>query len=103
VLWLPELEILHDQVRSPRAPLTVLGMSRGSEAAMLTAIHSGIRVQGVVATVPGNVVAGSWPPGGPAWLLDGRPLPFADHSGPDLRGSRCPHPSRIGSRTDPSG
>ena len=58
-------------------------MSRGSEAAMLTAIHSAIRVRGVVATVPGNVVAGSWPSGGPAWLLDGRPLPYVDHSGPD--------------------
>ena len=64
-------------------PLVVLGMSRGSEAAMLTTIHSGLRVSGVsgvVATVPGNVVAGSWPPGGPAWLLDGRALPYVAHS-----------------------
>jgi acetyl esterase/lipase len=36
----------------------------------------------VLATVPGNVVAGSWPPGGPAWLVDGRSLPFVEHSGP---------------------
>ena len=50
---------------------------------MLTAIHSAIRVRGVVATVPGNVVAGSWPSGGPAWLLDGGPLPYVDHSCPD--------------------
>ena len=50
---------------------------------MLTAIHSPIRVRAVVATVPGNVVAGGWPSGGPAWLLDGRPLPYVDHSGPD--------------------
>jgi len=24
-----------------------------------------------------------WPSGGPAWLLDGRPLPYVEHSGPD--------------------
>ncbi|MGH3192383.1 MAG: hypothetical protein ACRDPY_36430, partial [Streptosporangiaceae bacterium] len=76
------LEILRNELPSSAVPLAVLGMSRGSEAAMLTAIHSPIRVGGVVATVPGNVVAGSWPPGGPAWLLDGQPLPYADHSGP---------------------
>jgi dienelactone hydrolase len=79
------LQILHDELPVPGLPLVVLGMSRGSEAAMLTAIHSSIRVRGVVATVPGNVVAGSWPPGGPAWLLDGRPLPYVGHSGPDCR------------------
>lgn len=77
------LQILQDELPSPSTPLAVLGMSRGSEAAMLTAIRSPIHVCGVVATVPGNVVAGSWPPGGPAWLLDGRPLPFVDHAGPD--------------------
>ena len=43
---------------------------------MLTAIHSAICVRGVVAMVPGNVVAGSWPSGGPAWLLNSRPLPY---------------------------
>ncbi len=77
------LQILRDELPSPGTPLAVLGMSRGSEAAMLTAIHSPIHVCGVAAAVPGNVVAGSWPPGGPAWLLDGRPLPYVDHAGPD--------------------
>lgn len=77
------LQILQGELPSPGTPLAVLGMSRGSEAAMLTAIHSPIRVCGVAATVPGNVVAGSWPPGGPAWLLGGRPLPYVDHSGPE--------------------
>jgi dienelactone hydrolase len=76
------LEILRNELPSA-APIVVLGMSRGSEAAMLTAIHSPVRVRAVVATVPGNVVAGSWPPGGPTWLLDGQPLPYADHRGPD--------------------
>ena len=50
---------------------------------MLTAIHSPVRVRAVVATVPGNVVAGGLPPGAPAWLLDGQPLPSVDHAGPD--------------------
>jgi dienelactone hydrolase len=77
------LEILQGKLPSSAAPIVVLGMSRGSEAAMLTAIHSPVPVRAVVVTVPGNVVAGSLPPGGPAWLLDGQPLPYADHSGPD--------------------
>jgi dienelactone hydrolase len=77
------LEILRDELPSPAPPIVVLGMSRGSEAAMLTAIHSPVPVRAVVATVPGNLVAGSLPPGGPAWLLDGQPLPYAGHAGPD--------------------
>jgi dienelactone hydrolase len=77
------LEILQDKLPSPAPPIVVLGMSRGSEAAMLTAIHSPVPVRAVVATVPGNVVAGSHPPGGPAWLLNDQPLPYLDHSGPD--------------------
>ncbi len=77
------LEILRDELPSPAPPIVVLGMSRGSEAAMLTAIHSPVPVRAVVATVPGNLVAGSLPPGGPAWLLDGQPLPYADEAGPD--------------------
>jgi BAAT / Acyl-CoA thioester hydrolase C terminal len=65
-------------------------MSRGSEAAMLTAIHAPDAVQGVVATVPGSVIAGSQPPGGPAWLLGGHPLPYAGHQGPD-----CENPDAL--------
>lgn len=79
------LEILKDELASPRTRLAVLGMSRGSEAAMLTAIHSSVRVHGVVVTVPSNVVVGSWPPGGPAWLLAGLPLPYTAASDPDSR------------------
>lgn len=76
------LEVLCSEPRSRNLPVAVLGMSRGSEAAMLTAAHSGGLVRAAVLTVPGNVVAGSWPPGGPAWLLNGRPLPYVEHSGP---------------------
>jgi dienelactone hydrolase len=77
------LEILQAELPSSATPIALVGMSRGSEAAMLTAIHSPVRVRAVVATVPGNVVAGGLPPGAPAWLLDGRPLPSVDHAGPD--------------------
>ncbi len=76
------VELLKAELRSLAVPIAVLGMSRGSEAAILTATYLGSLVRGVVVTVPGNVVAGSWPPGGPAWLLDNRPLPYVDHSGP---------------------
>ena len=81
------LEILRDVLPSPPPPIAVLGMSRGSEAAMLTAIHSPVPVRAVVATVPGNLVAGSLPPGAPAWLLDGQPLPYADEADPARRES----------------
>jgi dienelactone hydrolase len=77
------LGYLRAALPAPGPPLAVLGMSRGSEAAMLAAIHSPVRVRGVLVTVPANIVAGSWPPGGPAWLLGGRALPYADHTGPD--------------------
>lgn len=81
------VQVLADEFPSPTVPLAVLGMSRGSEAAALTAIHSPVcvrgRVRGVAVSVPGNVVAGSWPSGGAAWLLGGRPLPYSDDSGPD--------------------
>ena len=88
-LWDIPLEYFLDALRvlqeplAPGVPLVVLGMSRGSEAAMLTAIHSGGSVGAVVVAVPGNVVAGSWPPGGPAWVLEGRALPYVAHSGPE--------------------
>ena len=69
------LDVLRDALPSPALPIVVLGMSRGSEAAMLTAIHSPVPVQAVVATVPGNVAAGGLPEGR-AWLLDGQPVPY---------------------------
>ena len=81
--FMSALGILRSELPSSATPIVVLGMSRGSEAAMLVAIHASISVRAVVATVPGNVVAGGLPPGGSAWLLDGRPLPYVDHAGPD--------------------
>lgn len=76
------LHLLTDALPSREVPILTLGMSRGSEAALLTAAHYPSLVNGVVVTVPGNIVSGGWPSGGPAWMLDGRPLPYVDHSGP---------------------
>ena len=62
--------------------LVVMGISRGSEAALLTGVHFSGQVAAVVALAPGNVVLGSWPPGGPAWTLNGSPLRFVSRFGP---------------------
>ena len=88
------LELLGSELSS-RAPIALLGMSRGSEAAMLTAIHTSLRVDAVLTTVPGNVVAGGLPPGAPAWLLDGQPLPSVDHPGPDCENAAALIPAEL--------
>lgn len=75
--WLRERPTFQD------LPLVVVGMSRGSEAAMLVAAHWPKTVAAVVASVPGNVVLCSFPAGGPAWLLGGRALPYVSKFGPD--------------------
>lgn len=62
--------------------MAVLGVSRGSEAALLSGVHFPELVNAVVALLPGNVVLCSWPPGGPAWTLNGRPLPYVSRFGP---------------------
>ena len=62
--------------------VVVMGASRGSEAALLSALYFSELVAGVVALVPGNVVLCSWPPGAPAWTLDGEPLPYTSQFGP---------------------
>ena len=59
------LEILRDEPPSPTSPIVVLGMSRGSEPAMLTAIHWPFPVRAVVATVPGNKARPGQHPTGP--------------------------------------
>lgn len=77
------LRVLIDALPSRDVPVVVLGMSRGAEAALLTAVHFADLVDAVIVTVPSNVVTGSWPPGGPAWVLGGQPLPYLEHAGPD--------------------
>jgi dienelactone hydrolase len=48
----------------------VLGISRGSEAALLLGVHFPQLVHGVIASVPSSVV------NGPTWTLGGRFVPF---------------------------
>ncbi len=76
------LRLLTEALPPGRVPTVVLSMSRGNEAALLSAIHLPDLVNGVVVTVPGNLVTGSWPPAGPAKVLDGQPLPYVKGAGP---------------------
>lgn len=50
-------------------PVVLVGTSRGSEAAMLTAAHFGAGVAGAVVTVPADVAGRS------SWTLEGTPVP----------------------------
>lgn len=63
--------------------VAVLGVSRGSEAALLLGVHYPSLVHGVIALVPSSVVncgiIGGGVPGGcigPAWTFEGTPLPY---------------------------
>ena len=47
-------------------------MSRGSAAALLTAIHFGAGIAGIIVTVPGSIIAGGTEPGRvPFWKRSG--------------------------------
>ena len=74
------LDWFHGAVKAER--LVVMGISRGSEAALLLGVHFPQLVGAVAAMVPGNVVLCSWPPGKPAWTLGGEPLPYVGYFGP---------------------
>lgn len=76
------LDVLGDHLALAGEQVVLIGMSRGSEAALLTAIHFDAPVAGVIVTVPGSIVAGGLVPGSAAWLLDGRPLPYSDDQDP---------------------
>jgi dienelactone hydrolase len=69
---------LQEQTGLASEQVALVGLSRGSEAAMLTGAHFDDVRGRIVGVVPGNVVAGSWPPGGAAWLLDDEPLPYVE-------------------------
>lgn len=60
----------------------LLGISRGSEAALLAALTINTKIAAVVCAMPSNVVVGSWPPGSAAWTWKGKPLPHVCHHGP---------------------
>ncbi len=70
------LKILRAQPGVDQHHVSVLGLSRGSEAAQLLGADFPALVNGVVAGVPSSVVYGSLPDGtGAAWTLDGTPVP----------------------------
>jgi len=57
--------------------ISVLGISRGSEAAQLLGVYYPRLVHAVIASVPSNVALCSYPGcTGPAWTLHGRALPY---------------------------
>ena len=65
----------------------VSGISRGSEAALLLGVYYPNLVHGVIASVPSNVALCGLPAcNGPAWTLNGRPLPYTTQI-------NDPHPS----------
>jgi dienelactone hydrolase len=70
--------------------LAVLGVSRGSEAALLLGVHYPSLVHAVIASVPSNVslcgIAAVPTCAGPAWMLGGKALPYT-------REYDTPHPT----------
>ena len=58
--------------------LYVSGVSRGSEAALLLAVHYPKLVHGVIASSPSDLSFGSYPdPGSAAWTYHGKPVPYS--------------------------
>ncbi|HZY69539.1 MAG TPA: acyl-CoA thioester hydrolase/BAAT C-terminal domain-containing protein [Thermoplasmata archaeon] len=74
--------VLAGSIPSAKVPVVMVGISRGSEAALLSAAYFDEIIRGAVVSVPSNIALCSWPPGGPAWLLQGRPIPYANRFGP---------------------
>ena len=71
--------------------LVCLGHSRGAELALQLAANS-TSIAGVIATSPSHVRWGATGSNKPAWLLDGKPLPFVDPVAvPDSRSSMLLH------------
>ncbi len=58
--------------------IAVVGVSRGAEVALLLAADFPDLVHGAVACTTASHVLGAYPPpaSGPAWTLDGKPVPF---------------------------
>ena len=84
------IAVLRSRLGSQRLPVALVGQSRDSEAAMLTALYKGDDIAAVVVSVPSNVTLCGFPSGGPAWLLDGKALPYADEFGPE-----CSNPEAV--------
>jgi dienelactone hydrolase len=71
------LRWLRAQPQVDPGQVLTLGVSRGSEAALLLGAYYPRLVDGVIASVPSDVAICSYPDcNGPAWTLHGRPLPY---------------------------
>jgi dienelactone hydrolase len=81
------LNWLRAQPHVDASRIAVLGISRGSEAALLLGVHYPELVHAVIASVPTNVSnCGIHGPGsrsceGPAWTLGGKALPYTNQFG----------------------
>jgi pimeloyl-ACP methyl ester carboxylesterase len=75
------LGVLRAQRGVDSGHVLVMGVSRGSEAALLLGAYFPGLVNGVIAGVPSSVVNPGWPDTSqPAWTLRGRPLPAVSPS-----------------------
>lgn len=80
----PALHWLRKQPGVDPDHVWTMGISRGSEAAQLVAIHYPNLVHGVLATVPASVVVCGFPDcDGPAWTYGSKPLPYTAPGNPD--------------------
>ncbi|MBA3717537.1 MAG: acyl-CoA thioesterase/BAAT N-terminal domain-containing protein [Actinobacteria bacterium] len=70
------LRWLREQPEVDSTHVTVIGVSRGSEAAQLLGVHYPELVQAVVPSVPSNVALCAFPPTpGSSWTFEGRLVP----------------------------
>lgn len=86
------LHLLASEPGVNTSKLVVFGISRGSEAAQLLGVHYPRLVHAVIALVPGNhAICGiprftgqaSIPCIGPAWMFQGKPIPYSNFASPD--------------------
>ncbi|MEO5851455.1 MAG: acyl-CoA thioester hydrolase/BAAT C-terminal domain-containing protein [Nocardioides sp.] len=84
------LALLAARLGNRRVSVAVVGQSRGSEAAMLTALLFSDLIDAVVVAVPSNLALCGFPSGGPAWIHNGVALPYSNEFGPE-----CANPEAV--------
>lgn len=76
--FLTALEWLRGRPEVDSRHVLAFGASRGGELALWLAAHRGDLVEGAIAPVGADRLIRSPTSAGPAWTLDGEPLPYAD-------------------------